>query len=225
MLSSDVLIICFVFVHRVRYKLFDKRIRPWELPMLFLNEKIKNKSKWPWFSNRSPTAEFQHNSLHTLLFFYWGEGQTTTPRKPRPLLSNLTFRRCSDKGSTFSLVMKTSCGDPWYRTPFSRAGTHSCSTEPQTLPSTHPFTHLFIHSLIHSDSPDDIVHYGLARRHKNDTKVRAARAAQLFFHIEPIKSLVCGIVFAVAVVVKGPQATTTKDTTTTNCKHFSPSGP
>ena len=43
MLASDVIIICFVFVHRLRYKLFDKRIKPWELPLPFLKEK-----KTPW---------------------------------------------------------------------------------------------------------------------------------------------------------------------------------
>ena len=29
---------------------------------------------------------------------------------------------------------------------------------------------LYTHSLTHSDSPDDIVHYGLARKHKNYDK-------------------------------------------------------
>ena len=73
--SSDVLIICFVFAHRLRYKLFDKRMKPWELPVLFLNE------------NRSPTARFHHNSLHTRLdVLYLGEGQTTTRGIPSPTL-------------------------------------------------------------------------------------------------------------------------------------------
>ena len=47
---------------------------------------------------------------------------------------------------------------PWYRTPASRAGTLFWATEPQKRSYTH--------SLTHSDSPDDIVHYGLARKHK-----------------------------------------------------------
>ena len=36
---------------------------------------------------------------------------------------------------------------------------------------------------------------------KNSTKVRAARAARLFFVIQPIRSLFSGVVVAVAVVV------------------------
>ena len=36
---------------------------------------------------------------------------------------------------------------------------------------------------------------------KNCTKVRAARAAQLFFLLQPIKSLFSGVVVAVAVVL------------------------
>ena len=35
---------------------------------------------------------------------------------------------------------------------------------------------------------------------KNCTKNRAARAARLFFLIQPIKSLICGIAVVVAVV-------------------------
>ena len=35
---------------------------------------------------------------------------------------------------------------------------------------------------------------------ENSTKVRAARAARLFFLIQPIRSLFSGVVFAVAVV-------------------------
>ena len=42
MLSSDVLIICFVFVHRLRYKIFDKRIKTWELQLPFLEKKKKH---------------------------------------------------------------------------------------------------------------------------------------------------------------------------------------
>ena len=37
---------------------------------------------------------------------------------------------------------------------------------------------------------------------KNCTKVRAARAARLFFLIQPIKSLICGVVVAVVIVVR-----------------------
>ena len=36
---------------------------------------------------------------------------------------------------------------------------------------------------------------------KNYNKKRAARAARLFFLIQPIKSLICGVVVAVAVVI------------------------
>ena len=36
---------------------------------------------------------------------------------------------------------------------------------------------------------------------KNCTKNRAARAARLFFLIQPIKSLICGVVEVVAVVI------------------------
>ena len=35
---------------------------------------------------------------------------------------------------------------------------------------------------------------------KHGTKKRAARAARLFFFIQPIKSLICGVVVGVAVV-------------------------
>ena len=46
----------------------------------------------------------------------------------------------------------------------------------------------------------------ISRRHlvdyvKNCTKKRAARAARLFFRIQPIKSFICGVVVAVAVVI------------------------
>ena len=36
---------------------------------------------------------------------------------------------------------------------------------------------------------------------KYRTKKRATRAARLFFHIQPIKSLICGVAVAVAVVI------------------------
>ena len=46
MLSSDVLIICFLSLYIARdTELFEKRIKPWELPVHFLSEKIYNKSK------------------------------------------------------------------------------------------------------------------------------------------------------------------------------------
>ena len=47
----------------------------------------------------------------------------------------------------------------WYRTPASRARTLCWATEPQKPTYTH--------SLTHSHSPDDIVHYGFAHKHKN----------------------------------------------------------
>ena len=47
----------------------------------------------------------------------------------------------------------------WHRTPASRARTLFWTTEPQTDTVLHPLTD--------SDSPVDIVHYGLARKHKN----------------------------------------------------------
>ena len=56
MLSSDVLIICFLSLYIARdTELFEKRIKPWELPVLFLSEKIYNKSK-------------ERNSALTLIF-------------------------------------------------------------------------------------------------------------------------------------------------------------
>ena len=48
MLSSDVLIICFLSLSIARdTELFDKRIKPWELQewVLSLSEKINNESK------------------------------------------------------------------------------------------------------------------------------------------------------------------------------------
>ena len=39
------------------------------------------------------------------------------------------------------------------------------------------------------------------RLRENCTKKRAARAARLFFLIQPIKSFICGVVVAVAVVI------------------------
>ena len=46
----------------------------------------------------------------------------------------------------------------------------------------------------------------ISRRHladyvKNYTKKHAARAARLFFLIQPIKSFICGVVVAVALVI------------------------
>ena len=51
-----------------------------------------------------------------------------------------------------------------------------------------------------------VLNMQISRRHltdyvKNCTKKRAVRAARLFFLIQPIKSLICGVVFAVAVVI------------------------
>ena len=76
MQSSDVLIIGFLSLYIARdTELFDKRIKPWELPdwVLFLSGKIDNKSKERNscvdldFKTVSPTAGFHHDSLHTLL--------------------------------------------------------------------------------------------------------------------------------------------------------------
>ena len=57
-------------------ELFDKRIKSWESGIkpwvLFLNEKVKNKSKNSAvtlvFLNTSPTAGFLHNFYNTLMF-------------------------------------------------------------------------------------------------------------------------------------------------------------
>ena len=42
--------------------------------------------------------------------------------------------------------------------------------------------------------------FGRLTASKNLTKKRAARAARLFFLIQPIKSMICGVVVAVGVV-------------------------
>ena len=55
-------IICFVFVHRLRYKLFDKRIKPWELPLLFLKEK-NTMTFFTWVKDKP-----QQRELRALLF-------------------------------------------------------------------------------------------------------------------------------------------------------------
>ena len=42
--------------------------------------------------------------------------------------------------------------------------------EPCAEPLSHRNSLTLTHSLTHSDSPDDIVHYGLARKHKNNRR-------------------------------------------------------
>ena len=67
---------------------------------------------------------------------------------------------CSDKGNTyFPVTLKTSSG---------RLAVISNPGLPHENPLlSHSTTDMVLHSLTHSDSPYDIVHYGLARKHKN----------------------------------------------------------
>ena len=67
---------------------------------------------------------------------------------------------CSNKGSTyFPVSFKTWSGRPVL---ISNPG------HPREKPVlSHCATDKVLHSLTHSDSPDDIVHYRLARKHKN----------------------------------------------------------
>ena len=73
--SSDLLIICFLSLYIAHdTELFDKRIKPWVLPVLFLNKKNKTKKTKELcvdldFQTVSPTAGFHHDSLHALLPF------------------------------------------------------------------------------------------------------------------------------------------------------------
>jgi len=66
----------------------------------------------------------------------------------------------SDKGSTyFPVTFKTSIGCP--------AVISNPSLPRENPVLSHWATDTVLHSLTHSDTPDDIVHYGLARKHKN----------------------------------------------------------
>ena len=71
---------------------------------------------------------------------------------------------CSDKGSTyFPVTFSTSSGG------LAVISNSGLSRENPVLShwATETVFHSLTHSLTHSDSPDDIVHYGLARKHKN----------------------------------------------------------
>ena len=61
-----------LFVHRPRYRIIWQTYWTLRITSALLEWKNKKTSKkgtlhWPWFSNRSPTAGFHRDSLHTLL--------------------------------------------------------------------------------------------------------------------------------------------------------------
>ena len=184
MLSSDVLIICFVFLHRLRYK-FIYLTNVSNLENYQCSSWMK---KWKTVQSLCSDLDFQTDhllldsiiTLHTLMFFTWR--RTDHNRELCALLFNewcvgsLTSHRVEirkiceteshvygpKKSLPFAGVVTKAALSPqlllWTRTP-------AWVTEPQ-VPS---YTHWLTHSLTVSDrqNPDDIVHYGLARKHKN----------------------------------------------------------
>ena len=107
MLSSDLLIICFVFVHRQRYKLFDKRIKPWELPLLFLKEKKNTLTFFTWVKDKP-----QQEELHAELRF-----ERIVRRDLRfrlncwiPLHSKRDLEKCGCMATQTRRVWKWLCG-------------------------------------------------------------------------------------------------------------------
>ena len=60
------------FVHHLRYKLFDKLIKPWGLKVFFLNEKMKKKKQiQKLYSNLNFQTDHLLPALHTLMFVTW----------------------------------------------------------------------------------------------------------------------------------------------------------